>query len=142
MISGGMNSGVPKSTRTGVSFESRCARPKSIILICGTEHFIHISVKPFHLHHATTTTNPVSFAVLAHDILGLQVEMHHIFAVHVVDALADLPHKQHTVVLGEGKIVGDDTFEEFAAGDAAICTIVTISNVNQKKVFVYELTIP
>lgn len=60
----------------------------------------------------------MAIPILAHDILGLKVEMDHRFGVHIVDALADLPHKQHAVVFGQRKVISDDPLEEFTTSYA------------------------
>lgn len=39
-------------------------------------------------------------------------------SVHVVDAFAYLPNEQNAIVFGQCEIIGDHTFEQFAAGDA------------------------
>lgn len=60
----------------------------------------------------------MTIPVVAHYVLGLQIEMDNGLGVHVVDALADLAHEQNAIVFGELKVVGHDPFEEFAASDA------------------------
>lgn len=55
---------------------------------------------------------------VAHDVLGLEVEMDDVLTVHVGDALTYLAHKQDAVFFGESEVVGDDSLEEFASRDA------------------------
>lgn len=53
----------------------------------------------------------MTIPVVAHYVLGLQIEMDNGLGVHVVDALADLAHEQNAIVFGELKVVGHDSFE-------------------------------
>lgn len=54
---------------------------------------------------------------MAHDVLRLQIQMHHVLAVHVGNPLAYLPHEQDAVLLGEGEVVGDHPLEQLPARD-------------------------
>lgn len=44
--------------------------------------------------------------------------MNDVIFMHVLDALANLSHKEHAVPFGQSKIVCHDSFEKFATGNA------------------------
>ena len=48
----------------------------------------------------------------------LEIEMYDVVVVHVLHALADLPHEQDAVALRQAEVVGDHALEQLAAGDA------------------------
>lgn len=44
--------------------------------------------------------------------------MDDIIFMHVLDALANLPHKKHAVSFGQSKVICHDSLEKFATGNA------------------------
>jgi len=50
---------------------------------------------------------------VTHDVLGLQIQMHHTLTVHVRNSFAHLTQKQNAIHLRQRKVVGHNAFEEF-----------------------------
>lgn len=53
---------------------------------------------------------------VTHYIFGFQIQVDDGLPVHVVYAFAYLSNEQNAIVFGQCEIIGDHTFEQFAAG--------------------------
>lgn len=59
----------------------------------------------------------VAGASVAHNVLRLQIQVHHTLAVHVGDSFANLSQKENTVQLCQREVIGHHPLEEFSSSN-------------------------